>query len=348
MSLRKEPKELNKRNKSQFKIGICAIVKNEDEYIEEWVAFHLAVGVEFILIIDNGESSNLARILFNYVDEGFVEIRKFRGRHKAQRTAYNRGIRLMRKKVCWLALIDVDEFLFPAEEDSLQTVLRDFSAHPAVAVNWVSFGSGGQLAKKDGWVIERFTERGPLDHLAPSLAEFSSVTEGEKDRSDIVVNCHVKCIVNPRRTKYFRTAHNFRYQGGDVAVNEIFEPVDGPMSQRVSVSRIRINHYWSKSLQELRAKIEKGRVSQNERGANSGYDWSYAILRDRAATGVEDRSILRFLGEARSISEKYSNHTSQEAKSTYLFPSLPGESAQVIRAFRRWFRRLVRKAQVKN
>ena len=36
-------------------IVICALAKNEEDYVNEWVKFHLNIGFDKIYIYDNGE-----------------------------------------------------------------------------------------------------------------------------------------------------------------------------------------------------------------------------------------------------------------------------------------------------
>ena len=43
--------------------SLCAIAKNEDHYIEEWLCFHRAVGVQHFFIYDNDSVKSLRELL---------------------------------------------------------------------------------------------------------------------------------------------------------------------------------------------------------------------------------------------------------------------------------------------
>lgn len=289
-------------------LALCVIVKDEERYIEEWVAFHFAVGVQFILIVDNGSSKSLSRQLAGYISEGRLEIRAFPRRVKAQREAYNRALCYLRNSK-WVGFFDVDEFVYPSNAESLIDILRDFEGFPGVAVNWVTFGTSGHRESPSGWVTENFTDRGELDFVFPLEQLRVSDTAKSTQNSDsnyLPMNSHVKCFVQPRETLHFRTAHNFKFRAGRPAVNENFVPVWGPFSPEVSVGKVRVNHYWSKSLQELDEKLAKGRISQNSRHQSSGYRREEAVSRALAPSGVRDTTAQKFLVRAKEIDRQNS------------------------------------------
>lgn len=294
------------------RLAICAVVKDENQYLREWVSFHLSVGADFILIVDNSPVPNAHEVLGDFIASGAVEVRRFSSRQNQQREACDRALDYLRNRCDWLAFIDIDEFLFPAHSSSLKDALIDFEDFAAVAINWVSFGSNGHVEPPLGWVTENFTDRGALDHsiAAPHLEiESNNQTKAKKYRP---LNSHVKCVVNPKRTKFFRSAHHFQYAPGSYAVDENFERVDGPFTQSVSIQKLRINHYWSKSLVELETKLQKGRVSQSTNKAPNAYNYEWALTREAASRGIQDVEILRLLPKARKLLSYYEETFSGE------------------------------------
>jgi hypothetical protein len=275
-------------------LSLCCIVKDEDEAIEEWVAFHLSVGVDFIIVVDNGPSTNLPAILAPYRQAGVVELVTFTACGEQQQQAYERVIKKMAGKTRWLGFIDVDEFLFPTLADTLPEVLSDFDNYAGVAVNWVSYGSSGHKNAPDGLVIDNFIERGELDHRFPwPRLRQHHLPEGHPEEY-LPMNTHVKVILNPIAVKSFRTAHHFSFLPGHLCVTENKEPISQPVSDRVSVEKLRINHYWSKSRADVYKKVEKGRVASDSRKNPSRYSLDVALARDKAASGVIDKSATRF------------------------------------------------------
>ena len=76
-------------------------------------------------------------------------------------------------------------------------------------------------------------------------------------------NTWVKNIVQPARTKRCLGAHVFEFDSGH-AVDVAKRPLDGWLTQSYIQSRLRINHYYTKSLEELQAKFAKTRADTGE------------------------------------------------------------------------------------
>lgn len=140
-------------------LSIVAIIKNEGQYIEEWVKYHIVVGVEKFYLYDNDSNDNTKLILQKYIDAGYVELITFPGIAK-QLPAYNDAIRKFAHRSRYMAIIDADEFLYSCDpEMSVRNqVLALFEKHTkagGIAVNWRMFGSSGfvEKPKKGGYWI---------------------------------------------------------------------------------------------------------------------------------------------------------------------------------------------------
>jgi hypothetical protein len=118
--------------------------------------------------------------------------------------AYNACLRTYRHHARWLAFIDIDEFLYAKENDSLLNVLRRYEQFPAVAINWLMFSSSGHILKPEGLVIENYT------------------------CCQVARNKHVRLIVNPLKTERLVSAHEAIFYDGHYAVNEQKIEVRGP------------------------------------------------------------------------------------------------------------------------
>src|SRR5262249_55428236 len=150
----------------------------------------------------------------------------------------------------WIAFIDIDEFLFATGGEDLPTVLADFEAFPGVGANWVVFGSSGHLRQPKELVTRSYLRRASFDirvAFPPLLRPGGYV----RNMGDYPRFCrHIKSIVDPREVIKVLTPHSFRYRKDRRAVDETATPIRAgfhdSMSDAVSVSRLRINHYWSK------------------------------------------------------------------------------------------------------
>ena len=52
-----------KRAETQFQLARVCIIKNEASYAEEWIAYHLALGVQHFLFYDKGSTDGLHTVL---------------------------------------------------------------------------------------------------------------------------------------------------------------------------------------------------------------------------------------------------------------------------------------------
>lgn len=230
-------------------IAVCAIIYNEAPYLLEWVAFHLAVGVEHFFIYDNDSDDGTSELLDSLAASGCVTripwstaaSRVLDPMHGPQITAYRDFIRF-RDRCTWAAFIDADEFIVPLADGSLPKLLARFPEAEAVCVNWRIFGSAGEQEMTDRLVLERFPWRA-IDAFPP--------------------NRHVKSIVRMDALDYATTHVS-------VTTNRRLVDVDGQavdtmgwgLHSRVASAVAQINHYFVKSAEEWARKLARGKADQ--------------------------------------------------------------------------------------
>jgi hypothetical protein len=219
-----------------------ALIKNEAPYLAEWIEYHLSVGVEEFFLYDNDSEDETESVLCSYILEGTVNYTRWPGITQ-QVSAYNFALSKLRWSSFWIAFFDIDEFIVPASNLTIPDIMRNFVDDGCLQIYWVTFGSGGQLNHTPGLVIERFLDHAPLTHI------WSRV---------------VKSIVNPRAIEgmivheptYARTQ---KVRGRDCHGTRYSKPKR--WSTRTPVHDcMRINHYWTKSLEEWMKKRERGRA----------------------------------------------------------------------------------------
>ena len=74
-----------------MKTALCAIAKNENLYIREWVEYYMKLGFSNIILYDNNDINGecFEEVINDYIESGFVKIINFRGKLVCQLTAYN-------------------------------------------------------------------------------------------------------------------------------------------------------------------------------------------------------------------------------------------------------------------
>jgi hypothetical protein len=241
------------------RLCIGAIYQNEAPYLREWVEFHRLVGVERFFLYDHESTDNHREVLAPYVDDGTVLIHDWPVQ-PGQKEAYDHCIAKHGHESRWIAFIDVDEFLFSPNGEAVPDVLRDYDELSGVGVPWAIFGTSGHKTRPPGLVIESYTLR---------------TTRPRKSR-------HFKSIVDPTRAARALGPHAFAYK------DALYEPVP----RFAMFDRLRINHYWTKSEEELQQKLERVRADTGD---------AYAASAERALTltssdhSVFDDAILRYL-----------------------------------------------------
>ena len=223
-----------------YYLSAVTMVKNETDYIAEWIEYHLLVGVQKFYVYDNESTDNLREYLEPYINDQIVEYNYISGIQQ-QVNAFNDAINKYRYASYWLTFIDIDEFLVPVVAETLPDFLKDFEDAPGIEINQVLYGSSGHQHKTNGLVLERFK-----DH---SLFEYPA-------------NRGVKSIVNPRRVFYMSSAHIAEYFNGECSVDTNKNKTILPSLERPALhDKMRRNHYACKSFEEFASRIDLGRAS---------------------------------------------------------------------------------------
>ena len=261
-------------------IAVAAILKNEGNYIKEWLDYHLLAGVGHFYLYDNDSTDAYEKIIAPYVDAGFVTSVKISGK-SAQFAAYDDAVQKHRFACRFMAFIDLDEFIFPKNGVTISEALDEIlTANPAagVAINWQLFGSNGQLdADFSRGVLERFTRRAPTNWVVPI-----------PNRDIPGGNAQIKTVANPRKINFFTSAHFPIYFAGYHSVNERGGRVENYCNEPVTAEKITLNHYNVKSREEFNGKLTKGRAGK----ASKYLDSSWFDMYDR--NEIFDDGIIRY------------------------------------------------------
>lgn len=251
-------------------ISVVAIVRGENEYIKEFVRHHRKVGVDRFYFYDNGLPDDLPlNDVLEHGDGNYEDciVVSFPGQAR-QLFAYRHfiGHVLPHTDDEWIAFIDIDEFICPVKHDSLRAFLVEYGFLECIALNWRLFGANGHVTKPPGDVRKHYT-KSIFDRHTKTLAHRSALV-GTVDR--------VTCVHNV--TGAAKTLRGRKIQGAFCDSDD--------------TDIIRINHYATKSVEEMREKLRKDRadVGPGQRGTLTSWN---PILEDRGA--VDDTVILKYL-----------------------------------------------------
>ncbi|CUW09022.1 glycosyltransferase family 92 protein [Leuconostoc gasicomitatum] len=271
----------------QYEIGLAVIVKNEALYILEWIEYHKLIGVGKFYIFDNDSNDDLDSLLAGYIKNGLVELIKVHGQGK-QLEAYNAAIQKSKNSVRWLGVIDADEFIQVMNGKSLSDFLRTYK-NVGILIGWMIFGSSGNQHFENRMVIERFTHRANNDFIAD-----------------------YKMIFNPRKALRFVNPHYTQMLGRVVDERRqniySYPYISNIEAQPSSKEIIRVNHYYTKSLDEFFEKSNRGYAdlpdSQGIRKKRSIHDFT-----EHDRNEITDESMLKYVSKVREniLSYKHEN-----------------------------------------
>ena len=264
-------------------IAIVLIVRNEARHIAEWAEFHRAAGVRHVYLYDNGCTDGTPDRARDVLGDALTVMpwdqKLHDGRGGAeihnQVLAYAHAVRNFGAGYRWLAFIDVDEFLVPVDARSLPEALSGLEGEAQVSLPWHMFGRNGHDAPPEGGVLRNYLRR------------------ADPRRADRALNW--KVLVDPARVTAVRV-HGFDVDGQGVSVNDAGLPADHDARQQrgfYSRARVQLNHYYSRSDSELRAKLARGSNKTVEAATHERR--VMRLVEEIERDTVEDRTALDFL-----------------------------------------------------
>lgn len=263
-------------------LSAVAAIKNEAPYLDEWLGFCVLEGIDHVLLYDNASTDHTREVLRPWIAAGYVELVDWPLHWKsgAQTKAFVDALGRLRGRTRWAAFIDVDEYLFSPTGEQLPAVLQRYEGHAGVIVNWQCYGSSGHKTRPPGLTIESYTRRA---------------------RTNWARNRRVKTIVDPLLAVRPRSAHLFDVEDGTSLVTEDETPVrvvrtangrrmlrhvaarlpylpfdpyskTEPSIRQVSVSGLRINHYVTRSEEEMPLKYkDRNTMTERDRRSHARY-----------------------------------------------------------------------------
>jgi hypothetical protein len=221
-------------------LAIACIVKNEADYLEEWLCFHLALGVDHVFLYDNGSTDGTLELLETYANHGLVTVVAW-PLPGGQLGAYNHALRFFGPSVDWLAFIDVDEFIVPLADDDIPTILARYPAAADLRMPRAEFGFSGHRTRPEGLVIEAYTDIANTDGRDPAKGpRVKTVLQPDGISS---VDIHTSTVAEDRPEP--------AAAGSPPAPRETVMP-----SELIDV--VQVNHYYTRSWEEFEEKRFRG------------------------------------------------------------------------------------------
>lgn len=223
------------QERDAVELAVGAIFRNEAIHLDEWLTFHQNVGVGHFYLYNNFSEDHYQHVLQPWVASGTVTLYDWPVK-VGQFSAYRHCCRIHGDDCRWLALIDIDEFLFCPSGLDLRPTLREFEHLSGVEVWQRFFGSGGHVERPSLPVTEAYRWRAPDSQTT------------------------VKSIVNPRLVKRVCVHQSTFWSGASRDTSG--QIVDS--NALPTFDRLKIHHYWSRSIADLHEKVARGDASTAE------------------------------------------------------------------------------------
>jgi len=263
-----QPDYSNIRKPIQPGVSITAIFKNEANYLQEWVEYHLLIGVSHFYLYDNGSEDNSHQILKPYVTAGKVTVipwANFEMVRNIQHFAYRHAAVNFGSQYQWMAFIDLDEFLVPSRDINLTEFLSKHSQYAVIQMPMVDFGHNGHSEYPGGLVTENYAKGCYL---------------GDDSR--------VKSILQPRLVDKIET-HRPHTRNPVLAIEK------SPQEEWP----LRLNHYFCKSVAEFNKKKARGEVQKIKKKNNNRINQKDHLYEKINQNNVKQSAIEPYLPELR-------------------------------------------------
>ena len=234
----------NRKRQYEYDAVICVIAKNEEQYLKEWIDYHLSIGFQHIYLVDNNDIPGVGELLSVYLNAGVMTLIPFNSIAHPQAQAYEYVALRYGLSSKWMAFIDVDEFFVLFGYSNIVDFLNEYEDIPAIGVNWKMFGANGRIYKTEGRVIDRF----PI----PSNTSFA-----------LAHNNTIKSIVRPLLLiKIYDSSLRYVHRWTLPTFSVHRKRIKAAFS-KASYDKIALNHYYTKSYEECKERCSYGDVLMN-------------------------------------------------------------------------------------
>lgn len=198
-------------------VALCAIAKNENKYLREWVEHHLNLNIDQIYLLDNNDpdGEHFEEVIGDYIKNKKVIVIDKRGIRNAQIDSYEEFYQTIGQKYDWVGFWDIDEFLFLDEDTNIQNFIVSprFENFNTIMINWKYFDDNNYITVKNNNynVVNRFTNpavnsgkentfgkrliKTKIDgiHINSSHGPINRISQSEIKYSKYLTNNTVKC-----------------------------------------------------------------------------------------------------------------------------------------------------------
>lgn len=225
---------------------ICAIIKDEQLFLKEWIDYHLNLGFNKIVLFEDFDSTSHKDITDSYDNVELIPLRdNTLGIKKVfssyvQLQCYNHYLQYCKNTKCcdWCLFTDVDEFLVFQEGYDLNRLCSEYKDNTAIILSWKFYNANGHIKRPKGGVVESYTQ----------------VCNTNGDRTFWSIKSFANINVNPKFMDIHHIHHGIKTNGS--------YDLESPLNYE----KAWLNHYFTKSWEDYCNRIfKRGNMSNNYR-----------------------------------------------------------------------------------
>lgn len=240
-------KKYIEEHKFKYYSSLCLLIKNENEYLPEWLDHHNKIGIEHFYIYDNGSTIPILETIKEYKNGYYLDkttVIEWVGKFKhMQHDCYEHCLLNFGEETFWIGFIDTDELL--ETDENIKVLLSEYEKDFSLWIPWEVYNSNGHIQKPKMLQKEAYTNAIPNPfglrgkvfiqphrtkkmyvHLGYPLSEFDQT-------------------VNNDHSNHHQNIYNLNIQYYSQTERKMFE-------------RIKCNHYVTRSFEEWKDKIMRG------------------------------------------------------------------------------------------
>jgi len=299
--LEKGSKEGRTIKKPKYFLTLAACIKNEGNYLEEWLSYYIFQGVEHFYLNNDESTDNTEKVLKPFIEKGYVTVYKgLRKKGILQADFYNKIIKEKKNESEWCCFFDADEFY--QGEKKLSNFLKSLDSDiSGIELFWKIYGDSHLEKYGDKFVTERF-----VFHCNKKFPPTQ----------------FVKSICRLENTKKTLSIHVFEYKKGKVinALKKDITNIDwGVRTHRSSPiwEICWINHYHNKTLEEYSEKLARGNADGTTRTNSFDYHNRNDIYND--SMKFYSKEIGKIIASIKNVPFKTYENQIKEIENSGLF-----------------------------
>lgn len=255
-----------------YRAVICAIAKNENAYIDNWVNYNLNIGFDHIYLYDNndGKTDWVGKYITQKDKVTIINVNNVRKQFH-QLICYNRFYKTRKDYFNWAAFIDIDEFIDGVSDINKFLSNTKFKNYDSIRIKWRLFGDD-DMVKRDLSVPVHKAFHNAITDL--KLASQGKCIVRGKLKSVSICSCHYAC-----------NGDGIIFDGNKIVKEQPTPlkaclPSGKPCISKISITEdyqsetIYLNHFMTKTLDEfLVQKFGRGDAVFEARGVDMSYYW---------------------------------------------------------------------------